>query len=287
MAGRRRPDGRLQPLTEEEIPTSKPCDRTRHAHRSRCAGRRTRCVVGRLWRRPRAEAPRRQRAAGDAPRRPRSRRREPGRRDRLHGPRRPRSSTPSGATRPSSTARRSLVDVFEAAQPEHQRQGDRRRLGHLLGEAPDRARRRRRPRRVRDGRPALPRLPDARRPARPRAVHRPRRLRPRPARRPRRSSDFTTRRRRPVRPAARPQRRRALLQQGDVRRGRHPLPRRHLGLGQAHRGRQAADPRHERRRQDRPVGPLHRDDRHGELLAVAGLAERRRLLRAPTARPRP
>ncbi len=48
---------------------------------------------------------------------------------------------------------------------------------------------------------------------------------------------FTTVGGRPVRPAARPQRHRALLQQGDVRRGRHPVPRRHLGLGQARRGR--------------------------------------------------
>ena len=100
-------------------------------------------------------------------------------------------------------------------------------------------RRRRRARRVRDGRPALPRLPVARRPARPQAVHRPRRLRPDAARRPggRRLHDA----RRPVRPAARPQRRRALLQQDDVRRGRHPLPGRDLGLGEAGRRRQAAD----------------------------------------------
>ena len=81
--------------------------------------------------------------------------------------------------------------------------------------------------------------------------------------------------RRPVRPAARPERRRALLQQEDVRRGRHPLSRRHVGLGEARRGRQEADP-DQRRRQGQPVGLLHRDVRHGELLVVPGLAERRR-----------
>ena len=59
---------------------------------------------------------------------------------------------------------------------------------------------------------------------------------------------------------------RALLQQGHVRRGRDPVSGRHLGLGQADRGRQAADHGHRRRRHDRPVGPLHRDDRHGERL---------------------
>ena len=47
-------------------------------------------------------------------------------------------------------------------------------------------------------------------------------------------ADFTTPGR-PVRPAARPQRGRPLLQQEDVRHGRHPLPRRDLGLGQADR----------------------------------------------------
>ena len=66
------------------------------------------------------------------------------------------------------------------------------------------------------------------------------RLRPDPARRPGRRR-LHDRRRRPVRPAARPQRDRPLLQQGHVRRGRHPVSRRHLGLGQARRGRQAAD----------------------------------------------
>ena len=114
------------------------------------------------------------------------------------------------------------------------------------------------------------------------AVRDPRRVRPRTARRPgrRRLQDGG---RRPVRPAARPQRHRALLQQGDVRRGRDPLPRRHVGLGQARRGREAVDQGRRRRRQGRPVGPLHRDLRHGELLAVAGLAERRRRSSAPMA----
>ena len=41
---------------------------------------------------------------------------------------------------------------------------------------------------------------------------------------------------------------RALLQQGHVRRGRHRLSGRHLDLGQARRGRQAADQGHQRRR---------------------------------------
>ena len=72
-------------------------------------------------------------------------------------------------------------------------------------------------------------------------------------------------RRRPVRPAARPQRDRPLLQQGHVRRRRRRLPGRHLGLGQARRGRQAAHQGRRRRRHRRPVGLLHRDDRHGEL----------------------
>ena len=67
-----------------------------------------------------------------------------------------------------------------------------------------------------------------------------RRLRPDPARRPGRRR-LHDRRRRPVRAAARPEHDRPLLQQGHVRRGRDPVPRRHLGLGEAHRGRQAAD----------------------------------------------
>ena len=58
------------------------------------------------------------------------------------------------------------------------------------------------------------------------------------------------------------------------------VPRRHLGLGEARRGREAADQGRRRRRQDRPVGLLHRDHRHGELLAVDGVAERRRRARA-------
>ena len=53
---------------------------------------------------------------------------------------------------------------------------------------------------------------------------------------------FHHRRWRPVRPAAGPQRRRAVLQQGHVRRGGDPLPGRDLELGQAGRGGQAADP---------------------------------------------
>ena len=60
----------------------------------------------------------------------------------------------------------------------------------------------------------------------------------------------------------------------DVRRGRHPVPGRHLGLGQAGRGRHEAD--QDVRRDDDPVGLLHRDDRHGELLVLARLAGRRR-----------
>ena len=52
-------------------------------------------------------------------------------------------------------------------------------------------------------------------------------LRPRPAGR-QRASRTSRRGRRRVRPAARPQRDRALLQQGHVRRGRHRLPGRHL-----------------------------------------------------------
>ena len=54
-------------------------------------------------------------------------------------------------------------------------------------------------------------------------------------------ADFTTPGR-PVRPAARPQRRRPLLQQGDVRRSRDPLPRRFVGLGEARRGRPSSSP---------------------------------------------
>ena len=131
------------------------------------------------------------------------------------------------------------MDAFHAANPKITVKVDRVRLGPLLGQAPDRDRRWRRTRRLRDGRPALPRLPVARRPARPQAVHRPGRLRPRPARRPggRRLHHAG----RPVRAAARPQRHRPLLQQEDVRRGRDPLPGRHLGLGEARRGRQEAD----------------------------------------------
>ena len=77
----------------------------------------------------------------------------------------------------------------------------------------------------------------------------------------------------PVRAAARPEHDRPLLQQDDVRRGRHPVPGRHLGLGQAGRGRNQAD---EAGRRPQPVGLLHRDDRHGELLVVPRLAGRRR-----------
>ena len=125
--------------------------------------------------------------------------------------------------------------------------------------------------------PLFPDYRVARRAARPDARTSPaRRLRPDHARRTRASRDFTTADGRQFGSAARPQRDRAVLQQGDVRCGRHPLSRRHLGLGQALRGRQAAHHRHERRRPARPVGPLHRDHRHGELLVVARVAERRR-----------
>ncbi|MCK7475686.1 MAG: extracellular solute-binding protein, partial [Rhodopseudomonas palustris] len=101
-------------------------------------------------------------------------------------------------------------------------------------------------------------------------------LRPDPARRPgrRRLHDG---RRRPVRPAARPQHGRPLLQQGDVRRGRASPTRTTPGTGTklVEVGKQLTkDAR--RRRHRRPVGLLHRDDRHGELLALARLAERRR-----------
>ena len=160
-------------------------------------------------------------------------------------------------------------------QPRHHGRRDGGRLGRVLGQAPDRPRRRRRARRVRDGRPAGPRLPEPRRAARPDPVHRGRGLRPRPAGRQRRQGLHHQGRRR-VRPAARPQRGRALLQQGHVRRGRHRLPGRHLDLGQARRGRQAADQGHRRRRHDRPVGHLHRDDRHGERLVVVRVAGRGR-----------
>ena len=51
-------------------------------------------------------------------------------------------------------------------------------------------------------------------------------------------------------------------------------PGRELGLGEAGRGRQAADGQG-RRGQGQPVGLLHRELGHGELLVVAGLAERR------------
>ena len=124
-------------------------------------------------------------------------------------------------------------------QPGHHGQRRRVRLGRLLGQAPDRARRRRGPGRVRDGRAAVPRLPGPRRAARPQAVDRPRRVRPDPARRAG-GRRLHHRRRRPVRDPARPEHDRPLLQQGPVRRGRDPVPRRHVGLGQAHRGRQAA-----------------------------------------------
>ncbi len=121
--------------------------------------------------------------------------------------------------------------------------------------------------------PLFPDYHGAGRPARPQAVHRQGRLRPDPARRPGRQG-LHDRRRRSVRPAAGPEHDRALLQQGHVRRGRHRVSGRHLGLGEARRHREAAD--QDRRRQDHPVGLLHRDHRHGELLVGAGVAERRR-----------
>ena len=163
-------------------------------------------------------------------------------------------------------------------QPEDHGQGHRVGLGHVLGQAPDRDRRRRCAGRLRDGRPPLPGLPVTRRPPGPQAVHRSGRLRPQPTRRPgrRRLQDAG----RSVRRTARPQCRRPLLQQGDVRRRWRAVPGRQLGLGEARRGRPQADDRREPRRQTRPVGFLHGDERHGELLVVARLAERRRDPRA-------
>ena len=55
-----------------------------------------------------------------------------------------------------------------------------------------------------------------------------------------------------------------------------PYPDDTWDLGQADRGRQAADHGHGRRRHDRPVGPLHRDDRHGERLVLVRVAGGRR-----------
>ena len=102
------------------------------------------------------------------------------------------------------------------------------------------ARRRRRTRRLRDGRAALPRLPEPRRPARPQAVHRPRRVRPDPAGRPGRGRLHDARR--PVRPAARPQRRSpSTTTRRCSTRPVDPVSGRDLGLGEAGRGRQAAD----------------------------------------------
>ena len=125
-------------------------------------------------------------------------------------------------------------------------------------------------------------------------LHRPRRVRPDPARRPGRRR-LHDRRRRPVRPAARPEHDRPLLQQGHVRRGRDPVPRRHLGLGQAPRGRQAADQaRRQRRRRPRPVGLLHRDRRTwrtsgsrpcGRTAATCSRRTASRPCSAPTRRP--
>ena len=67
-------------------------------------------------------------------------------------------------------------------------------------------------------------------------------LRPDPARRPgrRRLHDH---RRRPVRPAARPQHDRPLLQQDDVRRGRPRLPGRHAGTGRSSSRSASSSPR--------------------------------------------
>ena len=121
--------------------------------------------------------------------------------------------------------------------------------------------------------PAVPRLPDPRPAAGPHPVHRQGRLRHEPAGRPRRPGLHGPRRP-PLRAAARPEHDRPVLQQDDVRRGRPPLPGRHLGLEQARRGRDEAD--QDVRRQDLAVGLLHRDDGHGELLVVARLAGRRR-----------
>ena len=109
----------------------------------------------------------------------------------------------------------------------------------------------------------------------PQAVHRQGQVRPDPARRSGRGGlhhgGWW-----PVRPATRPQHGGPVLQQGDVRCGRAAVPGRHVGLGQARRSRQAADPGHRRRRDHGSVGPLHGDHGHGERLAVLRLAERRR-----------
>ena len=137
-------------------------------------------------------------------------------------------------------------------QPEDHRQGDRVRLGPLLGQAPDRDRRRRRARRLRDGRPALPRLPVARRPARPQAVSS--------------TATATTSASSPTRRSPTSPRRTAstacratstsialYYNKKMFDAAGHPLPGRHLGLGEARRGRQAADDQG-RRRQGRASG---------------------------------
>ena len=151
-------------------------------------------------------------------------------------------------------------------QPEHQGRRHGVRLGRVLGQAPDRSRRRRRTRRVRDGRPAVPRLPVPRRAAGPHAVHRARRLRPRPAGRQRGQPTSP-----PPSVASSACRatstsialyyNKAMFDAAGI-----PYPDDTWDLGQARRGRQAADQGHRRRRHNRPVGLLHRDDRHGELL---------------------
>ena len=76
---------------------------------------------------------------------------------------------PDGARQPAGHRRR-----LPRRQPEHHGQCRRCPTGSLLGQAPDRPRRRRRAGRLRHGRPALPRLPAAGRAAGPDAAHRPR-----------------------------------------------------------------------------------------------------------------
>ena len=183
---------------------------------------------------------------------------------------------PAGDQEPAGDRRR-----VPRRQPEHHGQRRRVRLGALLGQAPDRPGRRRRTRRLRDGRPALPRLPVPRRAARPEAVHR-------------RDgydlgqladqavADFTT----PDGQFGLPRDLNVVALYYNKKMfdaAGHPVSGRHLGLGQARRGRQEAHPQG-RRRQGQPVGPLHRDHRHGELLVRAHVAERRRDRLAPTTR---
>ena len=130
-------------------------------------------------------------------------------------------------------SQKAVVEALHRGQPGHHGRRDRGRLGRLLGQAPDRPRRRRRARRVRHGRPARPRLPGAAtccstssRSSTPRATT---------------SASSTTTRSRTSRPRdgvmfglPRDLNVIALYYNKDhVRRGRDPVPGRHLGLGQA------------------------------------------------------